>query len=450
MRRVVLVVLALLILVIFNACSILKPGGEPSFIKVNGTHLEQDGKLYYFTGANMWYGSYIASSGKTGDRERLKRELDNLKSIGITNLRILGASEEINIENSLNSSFQNKPGVYNDTLLDGLDFLLAEMGKRGMYAVIFINNYWNWSGGMSQYKDWADGGGGVDSLNKYKGEFLDYAAAFYGDAKANGLFRNYLHYLINRKNNYTGNYYYEDPAIMAWQLANEPRPGRDRKFLEEYYSWIDSTAKYIHTIDKNHLVTTGSEGLEGTLRDSAIYFKTHQFKSIDYMTIHLWAKNWGWFDAKNADKTYEQTEKKAVEYINKHIIYAREMDKPIVMEEFGLPRDSEFCTAGTRTTVRDRYYKKIFGLIYDSASTGAAIAGTNFWGWGGEGRPQRPDGKHQTGDPFVGDPFGEPQGLNSVFDADTSTIGIIKNNANLMNSLDKKIIKKDDKDELTK
>ena len=228
---------------------------------------------------------------------------------------------------------------------------------------------------------------------------------------------------------------------MAWQLANEPRPGRDTTWLKEYYSWIDSTSHFIHTLDNNHLVTTGSEGLEGTLKDSTIYFRTHQLKYIDYITFHLWPKNWGWFDAKNIEKTYGETEKKASEYIKRHLVFAREMNKPVTMEEFGLPRDSEYCLPGTPVTARDKYYKKILGIIYDSASTGSAIAGTNFWAWGGEGRPQRFDGKYQQGDPLVGDPFPEPQGLNSIFNSDSSTIEIIKNNAALMNSLNKRIRK---------
>lgn len=64
---------------------------EPEFIKVKGMHFFIGEKKYLFIGTNFWYGSYLGLDEK--GRERLIRELDNLKEIGITNLRILGASE---------------------------------------------------------------------------------------------------------------------------------------------------------------------------------------------------------------------------------------------------------------------------------------------------------------------------------------------------------------------
>src|SRR5688572_29844202 len=59
------------------------------FVKVNGTHFEVNGKPYYFLGANFWEGMNLASQGPGGDRLRLIRELDCMKSLGINNLRIL-------------------------------------------------------------------------------------------------------------------------------------------------------------------------------------------------------------------------------------------------------------------------------------------------------------------------------------------------------------------------
>ena len=55
---------------------------------------------------------------------------------------------------------------------------------------------------------------------------------------------------------------------------------------------------------------------------------------------------------------------------------------------------------------------------------GGPIAGCNFWGWSGSGRPS--DLVWQAGDDYLCDPPHEPQGWYSVFDCDTSTINIIK------------------------
>ena len=106
------------------------------------------------------------------------------------------------------------------------------------------------------------------------------------------------------------------------------------------------------------------------------------------------------------------------------------------MEEFGIPRDNELYKSGTATTIRDKYFKKIFGLVADSAANGSPLAGTNFWGWGGSGRGQNEDGKWKIGDPYTGDPPQEPQGLNSIFDSDISTIEIIKSHVKQLRNLD--------------
>ena len=94
--------------------------------------------------------------------------------------------------------------------------------------------------------------------------------------------------------------------------------------------------------------------------------------------------------------------------------------RPIVLEEFGYPRDRFVFTPGSPTQGRDAYYRYVFSIIRDSGM----IAGCNFWGWGG-----RANVKHviwQPYDDYVCDPAQEEQGLNSVFACDTTTLRMIK------------------------
>ncbi len=435
MRKSHLFVPLIIIAISFEACSTFLFWQKPSYIMVDGTQFVYKGKPYYYIGTNMWDGCYLGSSGNMGDRPRLIRELDELKAEGITNLRVLGESEYSQEKASLKPAIQLEPGVYNHDLLDGLDFLLAEMDKRDMHAVIFLNNFWEWSGGMAQYNYWTRSDSADTMVSDNSSNFMDYAASFYNNGRAQKLYLNYVAYLLTRKNQYDGYYYYEEPAVMAWELANEPRPGDDTTYLSAYYRWIDSTAHFIHTIDPHHLVTTGSEGLIGSLDDSTIYLTAHASKCIDYLTFHLWAMNWGWYRAKEAAETFPQTETNAREYIDRHIEFARELGKPVVMEEFGLPRDGQLYEPGTPTTMRDKYYNEMLGLVFDSAAAGAPIAGANFWAWGGEGRAQHADYLWKPGDPFTGDPPMEQQGINSVFNIDTSTLAVIKVDADKMIAL---------------
>src|SRR5690606_1792253 len=149
--------------------------------------------------------------------------------------------------------------------------------------------------------------------------------------------------VIGRTNSITHIKYAEDPTIMTWELANEPRPGSDaegHQYAQDFIGWVDSTAQFIHQLAPNQLVTTGSEGIMGTLQDEDLFLRTHNLASIDYMTFHMWAKNWSWFDINNPKQTYQSALQKAHQYIAKHIQYAAQLNKPVVMEEFGIERDN--------------------------------------------------------------------------------------------------------------
>ena len=63
-----------------------------SFIKINNQKFIKNNRPYYFIGTNFWYGMNLGAE-KSGDRARLIRELDHLKSLGINNLRIMAGSE---------------------------------------------------------------------------------------------------------------------------------------------------------------------------------------------------------------------------------------------------------------------------------------------------------------------------------------------------------------------
>lgn len=83
------------------------------------------------------------------------------------------------------------------------------------------------------------------------------------------------------------------------------------------------------------------------------------------------------------------------------------LGKPIVLEEYGYPRDNYDIRPGSPTTARKRYFQFIYTL---------PLAGINFWGWGGEARPTKP--QWQRWEPYTADPAQEEQGLYSVFDND--------------------------------
>ena len=91
--------------------------------------LTVNGKPYYYIGTNFWYGAILGSQGQGGNRERLLRELDYLKALGINNLRVLvGADGKDGIPTKAEPALQVEAGVYNDTIFDGLRFLPVGVG----------------------------------------------------------------------------------------------------------------------------------------------------------------------------------------------------------------------------------------------------------------------------------------------------------------------------------
>ena len=381
------------------------------FVSVSGGGFLLGGRPHDFVGVNFWQGMNLAVDGPSGDRARLCGELDHLRQLGVTNLRIMAASEGPNTEPyRMVPALMTSPGVYDPNVLDGLDYLLAQIGQRGMRAVMVLSNYWQWSGGMAQYVSWHEGTPIPYPPTHGWSAFMAYAAKFYGYEQCQTWYRNHIAAVVNRANPYTGLTYRDDPAIFSWELANEPR--------NYPAAWIDETAEYIKSLDTNHLVTTGSEGSMG-----GGFLSTHNGPHIDYATIHIWPQNWGWYDPQNP-ATYSAAEANARAYYQTHLTDAATLGKPLVLEEFGLGRDWEplhnIYDPNSPTTYRDLFYEAMFDEVFTSASGGGPAAGDNIWAWSGQARP---------GDAWTGDPPHEVPGWYSVYDTDAATLAVLSSHA---------------------
>ncbi|HEX8247156.1 MAG TPA: beta-mannosidase [Pyrinomonadaceae bacterium] len=417
------------VLLILAALSVPLMAQSSSFVTVKGNAFSVNGKPYYFVGTNYWYGSLLGlEKDRTKGIERLRKELDFLKANGVTNLRLMAGAEGEGMINGVirvGPPLQPEQGKFDENILDGLDLVLFEMGKRNMKAVVFLSNNWEWSGGFQQYLTWHNLV--PDALKTRKltwDEQRDIVSKFYGCNPCKDGYNRQANLILSRTNKYNKKKYTEEPAIMAWELANEPRPMRPAA-NEAYRRWISDVAAMIKAKDKNHLVTIGHEGSIGT-ESLKLFEDVHADPNIDYLTIHIWAKNWGWFTGEKIAEGFPNVMEKAVSYINQHIPIAERLNKPLVIEEFGLPRDNHSFEPNAATSFRDTYYNKILSFIGNQPGGNASIAGANFWAFGGTARPVKGQIFWKKGDDYMGDPPMEEQGLNTVFDSDRSTWKIIK------------------------
>lgn len=415
MKKVILLATITILLVNCSNNYVYSP-----FVNVQYGKLVCKGEPYQFIGANLWYGAILASEGQGGDRERLRQELDTLKALGIKNIRVLvGSDGERGVPTKVEPTFQTAPGVYNDTIFDGLDYLLAMLKAYDMTIVLYLNNAWEWSGGYGQYLEWAGAGKvpipAIEGYDKY----MAFAGQFCTNDTAKILFKQYVKDVVLHTNKYTGVRYTEDPTILSWQIGNEPR-AFGKKNNVAFALWLAQTSTYIKQLDKNHLVSIGSEGLHGCDYDENLFTQIHADENIDYITAHIWPYNWGWVSAQDCAQQERYAEKRTRQYLDKHIALAEKYDKPIVIEEFGYPRDKMQYAPGTSVRGRNRYYDYIFGLVQDEPR----VMGCNFWGWAGQAVPVHEN--WEVGDPYTGDPAQEAQGLNSVFISDSTTLDIIR------------------------
>lgn len=430
----------LITLLLLQSCSSSKKIKEVSelenFVTVKGTQFIINNQPYNYIGANFWAGMNLGALAKSGDRNRLIRELDKMQSIGINNLRIMALTEGPNTEPYRIIPANNINGNLNEDYLIGLDFLLSEMHKRKMYAVVCLSNFWPWSGGFAQYQKWAGEIANIDyPMDTVKGDwglYMTNTAKFYSSQKAIDIYHKSIKKIIERKNTITNILYKNDATIMSWQLCNEPRGMNN---VKDYLYWIDTSASFIKNLDFKHLVSVGSEGFTpDTIHNGTPFIETHSFKNIDYTTAHLWIQNWGMYNPQKHSETYNQSIQFAKEYIKQHAELSYKMNKPFVLEEFGIMKDSGSYNPTATTKYRDEYFSFIFNEIGEFAKQKKA-SGVNFWAWSGEGRPRANACWWRVGDDFTGDPPHELQGWYSVYDIDTLTHKVIQKFSKLIDKL---------------
>jgi len=413
-------------------------GAQTGFVRRDGMRLLLEGKPYRFVGANIWYGAYLGADAPYGDHARLGRELDRLKALGVSNLRILASAEEGPLKSSIKPGFRTKDG-WNEALLQGLDYCLAEVAKRGMKAVLYLSNFWEWSGGMGTYLWYATGRymDMADPAHPWP-EFPDHNAAFYRSQAAVAMFHDHVRQLVGRTNRVTRIAYRDDPTIMAWQLCNEPRAGVTESVMAEtlpaYHEWISTSVGLIRSLDSNHLVSLGHEGTIATNDREDRVAEAHA--QIDYVTAHVWPLNWGWVNGKDLPGSWDSGSAKVAAYLQTHERIASTLNKPLIFEEFGFPRDGERYDPSADTTFRQRYYGMIYSAVESSMAHGGPVCGSNFWAWNGEARAEHADYRFKDGDRrYMGDPPHEPQGWYGNFDSDRAMLELIRAHAQALRAI---------------
>jgi mannan endo-1,4-beta-mannosidase len=203
------------------------------------------------------------------------------------------------------TAIQTGPGVFVEERLRFLDLVLDRMSRSGIRAILALTDYWGAYGGMQQWVNWF--GGGDKEL-------------FYVNFALIDAWKGSLRTLLTRTNTINGRNYAEDPTVLAWQLANEPRCKAGQSILSR---WMLETSAFLkHDLGVRQLVTTGMEGFYG---EGTQFVEQHALPDIDVAGFHVYPDHW------------RLSPRQVRRWVHDHLRDANaKLGKPVMLDEFGL------------------------------------------------------------------------------------------------------------------
>jgi endo-1,4-beta-mannosidase len=306
--------------------------GKDDFVQRQGTKFILNGKAFYVVGTNNYYLNFKPNN-------MIDDVINDAAAMDLKVIRCWGFCDG-EVKDGI--VMQPQLGIYDESGFERLDYTIFQAGQKNLKIVLPLVNNWNPFGGMNQYVQWTGGGSHDD---------------FYIRPAIKDAFKKYIHYMLNRTNSYSKIQYKNDPTIMTWELANEPRCQSDTTG-DTLINWADEMSSYIKSLDPNHLVALGDEGFynrtgqgndwmrNGT--EGVDWDRLLTLKNLDYGTFRLYIENW----SKNIDWGRQ--------WIIEHIQEAHSAGKPCVLEEFGY----------TNQALRDSAYTLWLNTIYENNGNG--------------------------------------------------------------------------------
>ncbi|KAI0381301.1 glycoside hydrolase family 5 protein [Hypomontagnella monticulosa] len=294
------------------------------FVTVKGGKFQLDGKDFNFAGSNAYYFPFEANATD------VEVGLTAAKDAGLKVFRTWGfndknatydpqglpqyGGEGAGATNAVLQRWANGTSTIDITEFDKV---VNAADKLGIKLIVAFTNNWADYGGMDVYT--------INLGGKYHDDF-------YHVPEIKESFKTYIKQVVTR--------YKDSPAIMAWELANEPRCGADKVrnlptsgncTADTLTKWIDEMSGFVKSLDPDHLVTWGGEGGFNRESDDWAYngadggdFDAElALPNVDFGVFHTYPDWW--------TKTVDWTN----QWIRDHAAAGREAGKPVVHEEYG-------------------------------------------------------------------------------------------------------------------
>lgn len=185
----------------------------------------------------------------------------------------------------------------------------------------------------------------------YFGNLDSYGSPHYSNPESIAKFKDFITEILQHQNPLTGYTYAEDPAIMMWELANEPRCSSGCN-QEIFKAWAKEVSEHIRALAPNHLISIGAESSfdnNGTGDDFAFIQAVNDLETIDAVSAHLYPTWWNMTDAETLGNFDQLAE------------VGRALNKPTYIGEFSWPIASAAtieADLAKRTSVFVDWYNK--------------------------------------------------------------------------------------------
>ncbi len=321
------------------------PAIEGFIARAGGQLVDGRGQPYRALGANLYYLQQLFSYALQSGDERLAAPalaaLDEAVCLGMPVVRINAFNDS-----SDTASIRRQPGVYREEGLRGLDRAVSEARRRGLRLILVLANNHPAYGGLPAYASWAGGGKGPED--------------FFADPVMQGYWKDYASHLLERLNPDTGLRYRDEPAVLAWEIANELRCPSCRGTTRGVDT-IAALARHLRAAGARQLIADGGEGFDDAYEqylgisnryavrgDEGMSFSSlAHLPELDMLSYHLYPAPWGLNAALDS----------AI-WIARHQAIARDGGKVAYLGEFGHRRPADRDRG--RAAIYDRWLGQLF------------------------------------------------------------------------------------------
>ncbi|MBN1765449.1 MAG: cellulase family glycosylhydrolase [Sedimentisphaerales bacterium] len=252
-------------------------GGMENFITVAGDKLMDGDREYRFISyniPNLHYKEDVMFFDQTcewrwPDEFEIADALESIRQMGgratrlyTLSVRRKGDTHPVHVEG---------PGQFNEEGFRALDKVLQIAEEKGIRVIFPLLDSSKWWGGVEDYAAFR----AKDSV-VIKRRVDSARSKFWTDPELIADFKKTIDFTLNRKNVYTGVAYKDCKAILMWETGNE---------LCCPVTWTHEIAKYIKSIDSNHVVMDGffttkarPESIENPYIDVV---STHHYPSLN-------------------------------------------------------------------------------------------------------------------------------------------------------------------------